>query len=371
MAHRRPRRSPRSPLGALAAALALLAAACGSPDTTEAGSPLAEFLGQDLFGADGFDEAAFAEEQRQREEAIAACMADQGFEYIPRDTSAFAAAVRPDDIEFDSREYAETYGFGITTERYSQEEVGPELVGHRFAAFEEAMEDDPNADIVEAMDDGTREAYYAALYGDEDLFGDFDPETMTDEELEELESSFTFEPQGCDGEAWADNANNDFFQEFDEELTELYRAVEDDPRLQQRQDEVSECVAEEGFEFSGLDEDGYTALYTRFEEDLNRIEEMIGGFPGEDLTDEDFATMSEEELEAIFNAPREFTPEARELLGELQRQETELAVAVYDCGGSFGANEDLFREVSAEYEQRFLDEHADRLAQYRADGSDG
>lgn len=359
----------RGRVGLALVALAVLVAACGSDDeTTEAtGSPLAEFLGQPGFGFSGDNEEAqaqFAEEERARQEKIATCMKEQGFEYIPRDNSDFSIVTGEDGIDYESREYAEKYGFGITTQHFSQEEVGPELVGHDFADFEESMDDDPNNAIVEAMDEGEREAYYEALYGDEDDFPQFDPETMTDEELEAMEEEFVFEPQGCEGQAWAEDASNSFYQDFSDELDAMYEAIEDDPRLKEREQEVSECVAGEGLEFDGFDDD----LYERFEEDLNRIDEMIGGFPGEDLTEEDFAAMTEEQLDELFNQPREFTPEARTLLGELQAKEVELAVAVYDCGGSFEDNRELYAEVTAEYEERFLADNADRLAEYKAAG---
>ncbi len=361
----------RSKIALVVAAVAMLAAACGSADeTTEAGSPLAEFLGQDVYGVDGFDEdaqARFAEEERLRQEKVAACMKEQGFDYVPRDNSDFNFVTTTDGLDYDSREYAEKYGFGITTERFSQEEVGPELVGHNYNDFEESFEDDPNNAIVEAMDQSTQEAYYEALYGNEDAFPSFDPETMSEEELAEMEENFVFEPQGCEGEAWAEDNNNAFYQDFSKELQKLYEAVEDDPRLQERQDEISECVAGKGFEFNGLDQDGFEDLYGRFESDLNRIEEMLGGFPGENLTEEDFAAMTEDELDALFNQPREFTPEAKTLLGELQVEETELATAVFDCGGSFAENQSLYQEVSAEYEEQFLADNADRLAEYKAD----
>ncbi len=292
-------------------------------------------------------------------------MTREGFEYVPRDASDIDFFSAADGLDYDSREYAEKYGFGITTERFSQEEVGPELVGHNYDEFEESFDDDPNNAIVEAMDDSTREAYYEALYGPEDSFPVYDPETMTDEELEALENQI-YEPQGCQGEAWTEGDGslaNKFYQDFSDELQDMYEAIEDDPRLKAKEDEISECVGDKGYEFTGFDE----TLWESFEEDLGKIDQMLGGFPGEDLTEEDFNTMTPEQLDEIFSQPREFTDEAKTLLGELQAEETAMAVAVWDCGGGFAATGELYQEVAAEYERQFLADNADQLTDYKAE----
>jgi hypothetical protein len=368
--------SRQARIGAALLAAALAVAACGSSETTEAsdvGSPLAEFLGQDSFidfSADPEEaQARFAEEQRQREEIIAACMKREGFEYIAPDPESIDIFGSEGEFAYDSREYAAKYGFGITTERFSQEEVGPDLVGYDNSRFEDAEIDDPNQEILEGMDEATLDAYYEALYGDDSSFPSFDPETMSDEELEELENQI-YEPQGCEGEAWNDGASanaNAFYRDFSDEITEMYEAIEDDPRIAAKEEEITSCVADKGLEFGGFDED----LWSAYEDELNEIDQMIGGFPGENLTEEDFAAMSEDELDALFNQPREFSDEAKAKLAALQAEETELAVVVWDCGGSFGLDSEmatLYQEVVAEYEQRFLDENADQLAEYKAEG---
>ncbi|MEM7271796.1 MAG: hypothetical protein AAF547_01840 [Actinomycetota bacterium] len=358
-------------------ATTLLAAACGSEDaTTEAGSPIAEFLGQEDFftGLDDEDaQARFAEEQRQQEELVASCMAEQGFEYTPVDYSDFNFAGTEDGLDFDSREYAEKYGFGITTQRYSQAQVGPDLVGWDDGAIDDEEDgfQDPNADYVNTLDEATQEAYYAALYGDEDDFPAYDPETMTEEELAEAESAaFNFEPQGCYGEAWANSDSgsaNQFYTDFDEELTELYESIEDDPRITEIMNDVANCVSDSGYEYR-LDQEFQESFYQQWDSRLAEVDDLVGfQDPTEGMSEEDFAAMSEEELEALFSNPPEMPAEAKAKLGELQAEETAMAVAVFDCGGSFG-NEDLlnaYQEVAAEYEQQFLDDNADRLEDYR------
>lgn len=364
-------RTVRAKLGVALLALTLGAAACGSQDgETEAGapSPIAEFLGQDdYFGDDAESQAKWAEQEREREDKIAACMKEQGFEYIPRDNSDFNFTNSPDGIDYDSREYVEKYGFGITTQWYPQSEVGPDLVGNLYEdEFEEQEENDPNQAIMEALDDSTREAYQAALWGDPDDFPTFDPETMTEEELEEASASFDATPQGCEGEAWADDFNNAFYQEFGDELNDLYESIEDDPRIAASQQEINECVADKGYDFdAGFS--GYEKLFEMFQEDLQRIDEMVGSSFEVGFEEQDFETMTEEEIDAIYNQPREFTDEAKALLAEIQAEEIEMALVAYDCGGGNNADGELFQEIAAEYEQRFLDENADKLSPYKAD----
>ena len=74
-------------------------------------------------------------------------------------------------------------------------------------------------------------------------------------------------------------------------------------------------------------------------------------FPGEDLTEEDFENMTEEELDAIFSQP----PDIDEgLLAEVQDYEIAMALANFDCGGQ---NPDLWTEVAEEYQAEFIEQN--------------
>jgi hypothetical protein len=359
-------------LAAAVLALALFGSACGSDGSSEtaAGSPLSELLGDDGFGFN-FDpddpaaQARYNEQEQQRQEVIASCMSEEGFEYIPVDQSSFNFADMNGGLDYDSREYAEKYGFGMTTQHMSQTSVGPDLVGYDDTMFEEMGNDDPNQEIVEAMDPSTQEAYYLALYGAEpEIDPNFDPDTATEEELEDL---YSFEPQGCFGEAYAgDNANN-FYNDFEDELEEMWASIEDDPRIVEARLEIENCVADSGYDFS-MDSDGYEALWNQFQDRLAEVDAEAGAFPFEEMTEEDFEAMTDDELDAMMNFSPELSDTGKAILGELQAEETAMAVAVWDCGGSFGDSEmaDLFQEVSVEYEQRFIDQNADRLEDYRS-----
>ena len=130
--------------------------------------PLDEFW----FRITGFawddDGAAVQEREAQAhqvmEERIAACMAEQGFTYLPRDYqwgfitsggSLPGAQVEPTAM-WGTREWAETYGFGISTDPH-----GFLLEG----ALEHSEPDDPNQANLDAMSDAEYLAWNEALTG--------------------------------------------------------------------------------------------------------------------------------------------------------------------------------------------------------------
>jgi len=98
----------------------------------------------DFWGADQDEESMQREEDermRAMEEAVAACMAEQGFEYIPVDHSTRTVVVHDDEEEdIESVEWAQQYGYGVTTEPWADEAPSVE---------EEWV--DPNEDYVNAM----------------------------------------------------------------------------------------------------------------------------------------------------------------------------------------------------------------------------
>lgn len=349
------------------AVAALAFTACGGGEETAAGdgedftSPLSEFLGEPSFGFGGDQEEqeqAFVEQERERQEAIAVCMKAEGFEYIPEDPSQFIGFDGlEDDIEYGSKEYVEKYGFGITTQRFSQSQVGPDLIGHNFDDFGGPDEDfvDPNQAIVEAMSDSEREAYDKALWGDE-FFVEPDA-TMSEEEQEAAFEDFSG-PGGCWGEA---DSTSRFYTEFSDELDEMYTAMRSDPRVVEADAETASCVADKGLEFTSMDN-----LFQELETKLSEIDDSSSD-PFGDLSEEDFEAMSEAEIQAMFNAgPPELSDADKAILAELQAEEIELAAAVEECGGGAGAQEELFRELIVEFEEKFIADNADKLEEFKA-----
>ncbi len=350
--------------------VAVFAVGCSSAPsetaTDGASSPLAEFLGEDsfTFGGDSDEaEARFAEEERGRQELIATCMREQGFEYTPvnfDDVSFFGGG--EDGVEWGSDEWTAKYGLGISTLRFSQDSVGPNLVGNDFeASF--GPSNDPNQARIEAMSESEQEAYYTALYGDTSAF-EQDP-TVADEESSDSGTIDQFELGGCQGEAYESDNSSRFFQDFQDELDDLYRRAQNDPRLIDAQQKVAECVIEKGHNFTNQQD-----LIDELEEGLNTIEQPINDQFAQ-VSEDDLANMSDEELNALFNTAPELSEESRAKLAELQEREVSVAVALNECDGDGEESEQLFQEVFAEYEQRFLDENSDRLADYQGGNTNG
>jgi hypothetical protein len=332
----------------------MLFVACGAEESQSgsegeiAASPLAEYLGQvDYLVA---DDASLEEQQRQAEAEIEDCMAEQGFEYIPAGAVATAESIQ--DMDPNSREYAETYGFGVSTESFSQDQVGPDLLGYevRYSVAEDPT--NTNEAMLEAMPEEERQAWSTALYGDTSLLVD---DTLTAEELEaELAD---FEPSGGAGEAYG--SDNRFYLEFGDELEELDQRIRADLRMEELFQSVTTCVAEEGLE---ADPEGNyeSAFYDR----LAEIDSGQWVEPSDlGLTEEDLEEMSPEEINQL-PAP-ELSSSDKELLAEIQADEVELAVAVFDCGGGPGDWLELYSEVRVEYEQEFIDDNADRLEDFK------
>jgi hypothetical protein len=351
---------------AIAAALSLGVAACGSDGeetaATEVNSPISEFLGFDDSGNPEANEARFIEEERARQEVIAECMREQGFEYSPVDPDQFVSFEEPGGLEWGSDEWVAKYGFGISTQRWSQDEVGPDLVGHEYDDQGEQFED-PNQDYVESLSDSEREAYYAALSGDPENFPAID-ETLSEEEIEAQTEGFEWEPSGCEGEAYDETGSgtaNEFYQEYGDELDTMYERMQNDPRIVEAEQALSDCVADKGYDYTDME-----SVYETFEADLAEVDSGVT-YPGQDLTEDDYSSMSEAELQDLFSEGVTFSDEALAKLAEIQEQEIAMAVAVNECGGGFQNLQELFGEVVAEYEQEFLDEHEGELDEFRAE----
>ena len=330
-------------------------------------SPIAEFLGVDFGGFSDDDfEAEFADFERDAQLSIAACMAEQGFEYTPFDTANFST-FSDDFDDYGSPEWIEKYALGVSTQMFSQSDLGPDLVGFddsEFEVFDEGFED-PNFAYADSLPEAERLAYEAALWGQQP---DFDP-NVSDEELEEFFSNF--EPTGCQAEAYNEvgifggEKVNDFYNEFGSQIDELYERAEADPRLVEARASQVACLSDAGHEF-----DAESDLGEQIYEDIDgRLQAVFsGGFGADPFEGLDFESMSEEEIDEVlsqFDAGPQFSDEDLATIGEVQAYEFELADAVVEClPGFFTGGDDMFFEVLADYEQEFLDENADALAAF-------
>ncbi len=345
-------------------AAALLLAACGS-SSTESGiedagspeSPLAEFIGEDAMFDSQAGEEQFAEQQRQVNEQVVACMSAEGWEYTPEsvDDVFVFEDVDSDGLEWGSREWTEKYGFGITTQMFPQATVGPELVGYNDEGFGGPGEEyqDPNAEYLESLSSSEQEAFYEDLYGT-----DPGPNITDDMSDEEMDAAYQDWEQnrvldGCFPKAEAEAGffgPNAFYTEFSDEMDDMWDQMMSDPRIVEAEAETAECVSGKGLTYTSMDD-----VYEDFYERVEPVQEQVwNSAPMPELSEEEFEAMSDAELDAMFNQPPELTPEIKSELAELQAEEIALAIAVDDCGGGQRDQEDL-------------DSNRDRLEQFQAE----
>lgn len=380
-------------LWSIAAAGALILSACGGTDTTDAASgeddtevvftsPLGEFLGWDQ-GVDFDEEAAqaeYAQQEREAQEAIATCMVAEGFEYIPIDVGAqeiFFQEQFEEGLEWGSDEWIAKYGFGVSTQRFSQSQVGPDLVGNTWNDFggEDEMPVDPNQAYLETLGENERSAYEAALWGDPDSYPvpvwEEEGREPSDEEMDAFFADYeeNYVPSGCqniayeeiyNGGAFGGEGQQDFDEVFGEALEEMYERMESHPEVIAYRDDVQACVEEQGLTYL-TEEDAYEFFENELEAaglGWDATGDPFEGIDTSDFTDEDFERIYRE----FENQP--MAPEKLEALAEVQTSEIAAAVAANDCGGGWKNEQAALHSVRIQLEEEFLAANADKLADF-------
>jgi len=357
----------------LVAVLTFVLAACGGggaagSETTEAGAEevngeesMADFFG---YGAEDPEaaEVEYREQEARIQEAIRLCMVEVGFEYQPMlpPEGSFGFV---DDT--DEEERVRTQGFGITTWYGNEETTATTAVGEEWV--------DPNQEMLDAMSDSEREAWYAALYGteEEQMEGS---QTEVDPETGEEYTVMEGHGAGCQGEAYEaeygdQSASQELWEELNPAMEAMYEQVQADPRLIELDQEWSGCMAEAGFEYespSAMGEAIYQDLQTRFD----AIVGPNGGYadPMEGWTSEEidafFAEKTQEEIEAFFKEAEQSSQDNvdMEALAALQQEEIDLAVADFECRGDYY---EVYQEVAEDYEADFIADNREILEQIR------
>lgn len=221
------RRAVFVPLLAIAAATMLLAGcAAGSdaPKLDPAKSPLTEYWSA-LYG--DYDQADYDAMNKEQEELVAACMADEGFEYIPVDQSQYMSS-NNEDVDTDTEEWVAEHGYGM---QQTPEEI--EAMNEQAAEYV-----DPNQDYVMALSESEQTAYYEVLYGVQ--------EPNVDGEYE-----YNWETSGCQGAAQHEVQgempyDNDKYTDLLDRMNTVYEDVQKDPEMKKLDAEWASCMADEG-----------------------------------------------------------------------------------------------------------------------------
>ena len=350
-------------------------AACGAASAALTGCSL---LGDDPSSTDDSDQMSiqsllggntedvdYAEQDKLVQEAIAECMRQEGWEYIPVDQSSYTSSVEytdEDEVERIKRE-----GFGIAYWTLNQDagmDFGEEYV-------------DPNSDYVMALSDDERTAYYESLYGTDEeqqaeMTTEVDPDTG-----EEYQVSYGY-GVGCQGEGYTSVAGEDLTQspEYWEAIStyyeELSERVEADPRMQKLTDGWSACMKDKGFEYDDVNS-FYDSVYTEFQE---RLEGIMGAEayadPTDGWTDEEindfFESATQDEIEALYQDAYKVTDDQRTQLEAQLADEVELALAEHECSLPMS---EQGQEIYADLEEQYALEHEDELRELAASFASG
>lgn len=354
--------------GAAVASVAILVATGCSDDggsTSGDESPLEAYLGEDAvsfagsemsvsFGGRGGEPYEPTEEelqqQREVEEHVASCMAEQGFEYVPN-------VVSPDDFtspfeeaySLPPDEFAEQYGYGISTLR-------PEDID---------MPEDPNEEIRDSLSPEAREAYEEALFGD--MRG-----AVTAEATPPARGTPTpppVEERGCYAQASAevfDIDEEEMFagpsSEFDglmEDLFRMSRRLDDDPRVVEATEQWRGCMADAGYPDFERVGDPEQSVFQRMNELQGFGPPTEAPVPGEQSGEGAAGEGGESGGSRVFE-PQEIDPEDLEEL-----QEYELALARADFGCREEHYNDIAEEVQYELEEEFVEDHRAELERFR------
>ncbi|HYF25577.1 MAG TPA: hypothetical protein VD931_07565 [Baekduia sp.] len=289
-----PRR--RRLLATAAAALVLGLAACGGDDNA------AEQPKGDVEDQLGFNQSAIDARQSRVEAAIRDCMKAEGFEYVPVDPIAQRAAVTGSG-RLSDEDFLQQFGYGIST-----------LWGRG------GNREDPNRTIRAGLGPADQRAYDRALYG-ENAGATF---------FAAVDSGDFSELGGCTKKATEQVFGGAaVLNELTGKLDELEERILEDQRMTKAIEAWSACMADKGFRYEepeAIDEDL-----------LERMEELVGSYPGQ------FATGPKPGESA-----KDFDPAD---LKALQREEVQIARADDACEKEhITPVED---EVAPEYQEQF------------------
>lgn len=277
----------------------------------------------------GYDEELAAERSRQIEEILASCMREQGFDYTPVDWAAMDGRLSGssvgDDVwsDYGTREWVEQWGYGAATMA--------DLVQEEPAEPEDPAWQDPNEAYVDAMSDSEREAYYAALYG-EQVYDEDDESTW----------EYDWTQGGCQGmaqhevygdedarlsEAWQDPA----YQALQEEMNTIYQNLETHPLVLTAVETWVQCMADAGYP-------GMVAVYDAQNEIYDELWELM---------------------------PEDGSAPPAAALAELKAKELAVALADFDCA-ELADHDQAYRDAQYELESEFVEAHRAELEAWAA-----
>lgn len=194
------------------------------------------------------DQEKFEAQQAEVEELVAACMKEEGFEYLPNTQNGGGVVMSSDDMEDrETEEWVASNGYGMIQ--------SAEQMAEQQAQSEELV--DPNAEYTASLSESEQAAFYETLYGP----------GPSEEEMEAMEAGdgsyeYNWETAGCQGAAQnevqggAQDAYNDpKFAGLFEKMNELYTKAMEQPAVKELDAKWADCMADAGYsEFTSKSE---------------------------------------------------------------------------------------------------------------------
>lgn len=346
------------------AALALIlwgvgACAAGGPGGSATGTatgPSTTMPLDQFFAGPTFTPEESAAKERQVQDLITTCMRAEGFEYRPF-VPPMAASTISTGPQWGTREFAEKYGYGMSTDPYPQPSPDNQPV-------------DPNQAIVDAMTDSEREAYYAALQGAPMMAESSsvasapatDPSAAPTVETTTPAADETSAAQpvemadtGCWGKASEQVWGNGFqrsgeFDDLQNRMSQLWDQGQKDPAVVEAQDRWSTCMADAGH--PGL------ATVDAAQQSINdRVNQLYESLPHPDPSELQTASPT---ADIVTGNPVTAAPGYQ----QLQTDEIALAVADFDCRDKAGYQK-TFDEANQRLQQQFVDDNRAELERFR------
>jgi len=269
-------------------------------------------------------QAEAARQEREVEKLVATCMSEKGFDYTPVEYEGDVVDGGDLDLDVkpDSREFAETYGYGISTDPWVSQDTTPD-------------EPDPNDAYTKSMSESELAAYNEALWG-----------PLADELSDDEGRDWDWTTSGCQGSAshqvFGDEVDLDDFTTLGEEIQRFRETVADDPRLVELKTSWSSCMADAGHD--GLTVDTSS---TALADEWTALRELN--------TPEFQALQDSWDWGADPNGPPQPEVDAA-AVKEFKAKEIAAAVAEFDCKAKLDYDA-FFQKVDHELQQAFVDQH--------------
>lgn len=279
-------------------------------------------------------------------EILVQCMADQGFEYKadPSQNAMTYVDASESGIDQSSREFAVQYGYGISTNPWSDSSTaGPE-------DGSDGEWKDPNQEYVDSLSETARDAYYEALSGPPQEY-DASSEDPSDAETSgSVAMEYRWEDNGCYGKAqheafeqggsyWEDPKYSSLL----DAVNELYNTQSSTPLMTELDSKWASCMSDAGYSSFSKPQDAMDSIQKKMEE-----------FWNEDPTDGGTKELSDDEW-AAFQSDQQ-----KRISDEITAQELKLAVADWDCKDKIGYTK-ASDEARIKAEEDFIAQHKAEL----------